>query len=278
MSNFVFNFSPLGACLITPFSAPDKRGEFVKDFNSEELRKGGINFVIHEVLNVRSKKGVLRGMHFQTNKPQAKIVRCLRGSIIDVIVDVRADSATFGEYEMYELNGGRVQSLYIPEGFAHGYLVLQDDTLVQYYCNNLYDSGSDGGIHFLDPFVGIEWPWKRIGGQKKVIVSDKDRAMPTLREWAEKQKEESEASLPLTPIKYKCIGCQEERDENEVYGVAIETKVDYPEGVPRLFTHIGYGYRRSKAAVHLCRECSDRFCSAPRYKRKEVKEDDAQIR
>lgn len=277
MSKFEFKYSPLGACLITPFIAPDNRGEFVKDFNSQELREGGILFTVHEVLNVRSKKGVLRGMHFQTKNPQAKIVRCLRGCIIDVIVDARPGSVTFGEYEMYELSDEKAQSLYVPEGFAHGYLVLQDDTHVQYYCSDVHNADADSGIHFLDPDVNIDWPWERIGGKMNVVVSNKDRGLQSLLEWKVSQigdPTDGEREVETPPTTYKCICCQQYKEESEIYGITVDTRVEYTERGHRLFTHLGYGERRARAANHICRDCSNRLCAAPKYKRRE---EDAEV-
>ena len=182
MNKPTFKFESTGACLITPFAAPDKRGEFTKDFNSELFRKNGINFTVHEILNVTSKKGVLRCIHFQVLNSQAKVVRCLRGAIIDVIVDLRRHSPTFGKWFAYELTAENKQMLYVPHGFAHGYLVLEDDTQVEYFCDDTYNPDYDTGLHYLDPDVNIDWPWDRIGSEENVIVSDKDEELPTLQQ------------------------------------------------------------------------------------------------
>lgn len=183
---FTFEHQENGACLITPFVATDGRGEFVKDFNSETLKANGIDFTIHEVLNVISKKGVVRGLHFQKKNCQAKLLRCLKGRIVDIIVDLRDDTDTFGSYWSYELDGDKKQSLFVPHGFAHGYMVLEDDTYVQYFCDDIYNGEFDGGINYNE----VEWPWERIGGKDNAIVSDKDVSLPYLEELIRKSSEE----------------------------------------------------------------------------------------
>ena len=182
ITNFNFEHQKNGACLITPFTAGDDRGEFTKDFNIDTLRANGIDFEVKEILNATSNKGVIRGLHFQTVNCQAKLLRCLKGRIIDVIVDLRDCSPTFGKYWMYEMSEEEKQSLYVPHGFAHGYIALEDDTYVQYFCDNIYNGKYDGGVNYLDPDINVQWPWDRIGGQDKAIVSDKDKALPSLKE------------------------------------------------------------------------------------------------
>ena len=183
MGKFNFQTTPLGAKLITPFIAPDERGIFIKDYNSQTFIDNDLPFRIHEILNVRSKKGVLRGMHFQYNDPQAKIVRCLRGHIYDVIVDIRPYSPTYGQWEGYHLTEENLTSLYVPKDFAHGYLVIDDDTYVQYVCDEKYSGWTDSGILYNDKDINIQWPMELIGGEDKLIISDKDKNLLTFKEY-----------------------------------------------------------------------------------------------
>lgn len=169
MKKFQFYDTKLGAKLVTPFVAPDERGIFVKDYNIEIFP----DFRVAEILNVKSKKGVLRGMHAQYENPQAKIVRCIRGHIYDVIVDIRKNSSTYGQWEGFHLSEDNLTTLYIPKDFLHGYLVLEDDTYVQYMCDEVHDY-SDISVYYADKDLNIEWPFDLIGGRKNLIVSSKD--------------------------------------------------------------------------------------------------------
>lgn len=181
--DFSFKDTSLGGKLITPFIFTDERGTFIKDFNNYIFKDNGLDFTPQEVLNVTSNKGVLRGMHFQLDTPQAKVVRCLHGSIYDVIVDVRKGSPHFGKWEGFYLNDKNLTSLYIPKGFAHGYLVLEDNTHVQYLCDDLHKAWLDVGIPYDDEDVNIEWPLQLIGGEQNLIISDRDQNWLDLSEY-----------------------------------------------------------------------------------------------
>ena len=185
MGKFNFQTTPIGAKLINPFIAPDDRGVFIKDYNSQTYCENDLPFEIHEILNVRSKKGVLRGMHFQYNHPQAKIVRCLKGHIYDAIVDIRPNSPTYGQWEGYHLTEDNLTSLYVPKGFAHGYLVIEEDSYVQYVCDEKYTGWADSGILYNDSDINITWPFELIDGEDKLIMSDKDKNLLTFKEYEE---------------------------------------------------------------------------------------------
>jgi dTDP-4-dehydrorhamnose 3,5-epimerase len=130
----------------------------------------------------RSRRGVLRGLHFQREPyAQAKLVRVVQGRVLDVAVDIRPESPTFGRYVAVELSGENHRQLFIPKGFAHGYVVLEDDTVFQYKCDEFYHPASEGGIAWNDPQIGIEWPLT----ESEIILSDKDRKHPTLKELCE---------------------------------------------------------------------------------------------
>jgi dTDP-4-dehydrorhamnose 3,5-epimerase len=126
----------------------------------------------------RSRRGTLRGIHFQTQPGQGKLVRCSRGSVLDIVVDLRTDSPTFGEWEAAELDDVRHHQLWIPVGFGHGFCVLSDEADFAYKCTTVYDPATEAGFRFDDPEVGIEWPGIEL------IYSERDRTAPRLAEIA----------------------------------------------------------------------------------------------
>lgn len=172
-----------GAFLIKPFYAADERGGFLKDYNVELFCKNGIQHELKEVFYTISHKGVIRAIHFQLGHQQAKLVRCVKGRVYDVIVDLRKDSVTFGKWAGYELSEENRNELYIPEFFGHGYLVLEE-SIVSYKCNEVFWQEGDSGIMYNDPEIGIKWPYELIGGERNLIVSEKDRKLMSLREYA----------------------------------------------------------------------------------------------
>lgn len=172
--------SVAGLTLITPFFAPDDRGWFSKPFEKSVFVSHGIDLPPWEELRSCSKKGVLRGLHFQRRHSQDKLVQVLHGAVYDVAVDLRAGSETFGQWEGFLLTAENRQMLYIPKGFAHGFLALEDDTLFSYLCGDRYDPDSDGGVRWDDPQLAVQWPLDRVD---KLIVSEKDAALPTLADF-----------------------------------------------------------------------------------------------
>lgn len=162
-----------GAFVINPFVAEDNRGAFIKDFNEDLFALNGIKHNLKEVFYTVSYKGVIRAVHFQLVRQQAKLVRCIKGSIYDVIVDLRKNSPTFGKWEGFYLNDKNYKEIYVPQYFGHGYLVLED-SIVSYKCaENFYPEG-DSGIAYNDPELNIKWPYELIGGKSKLIMSFKD--------------------------------------------------------------------------------------------------------
>jgi dTDP-4-dehydrorhamnose 3,5-epimerase len=127
----------------------------------------------------RSRRGTLRGMHFQTDPGQAKLVRCARGQILDVVVDLRRDSNTFGRWDGHELDDANLRQLWVPVGFAHGFCVLSEEADVVYKCSSYYDPATEAGIAYDDPDVGIAWP------DLELLVSERDRSAPRLADVAE---------------------------------------------------------------------------------------------
>lgn len=185
-----FEFKELdleGAFEITPFYATDERGGFVKDYNINMFKQHGINHELKEVFYTISRRGVIRAEHFQLVKQQAKLVRCISGHVYDVIVDLRPDSETFGKWQGFDLTGDNQKTLYVPEFFGHGYLVLED-SIVSYKCGEVFYGEGDSGIMYNDPDLGIEWPFEKIGGEDKLIISEKDKHLMSLKEYLKKVK------------------------------------------------------------------------------------------
>ena len=171
-----FDFQPLelkGAYLIRPFFSTDERGGLIKDYNIDIFKANGIDYELKEVFYTISKKGVIRAIHFQLVKQQAKLVRCVAGHIYDVIVDLRPDSDTYGKYMGFDLSDKNNLALLVPEYFGHGYLVLED-SVVSYKCNEVYYGDGDSGIMYNDPDIAVDWPFEKIGGEKELIISQKD--------------------------------------------------------------------------------------------------------
>lgn len=181
MAGFVFSETTIrNLTLIEPFLVEDSRGFFSKSFEKKTFEDHGITISPWEELRSCSQKGVLRGLHFQRRYSQDKLVQVLHGAVYDVAVDLRKGSDTFGQWEGFYLTGENRKMLYIPKGFAHGFLALEDDTLFSYLCGDRYDPDSDGGIRWDDPQIAVQWPLERVD---KVILSKKDEALPTLREF-----------------------------------------------------------------------------------------------
>lgn len=169
--------------VIEPTVFGDERGYFMETFNDEfkpyikHLDGSPAEFVQDN--QSRSKKGVLRGLHFQKQNPQGKLVRCLEGEVFDVAVDLRKNSGTFGKWFGVVLSAENKKMFYVPEGFAHGFFVISDFATFSYKCTRLYAPGDEGGILWNDPDVGVDW---NIPNGCEVLLSDKDKNNPYLRE------------------------------------------------------------------------------------------------
>ena len=176
-----------GAYLIKPFYADDNRGGFLKDYSQEVFANNGIKYELQEVFYTISHKGVIRAIHFQNNKQQAKLVRCVSGKIYDVIIDLRKDSPTFKKWQGIYLSGENMNEILVPEGFGHGYLVLED-SIVSYKCAEKFYGEYDSGIKFDDVDMGIDWPYTEIGGKNKLIYSEKDMNLQSFKAFLENYK------------------------------------------------------------------------------------------
>jgi dTDP-4-dehydrorhamnose 3,5-epimerase len=165
-----------GLVLVEPTVHGDERGFFVETFSAEEWAELGIDMTWVQHNHSRSAQGTLRGLHFQTEPGQAKLLRCARGRILDVAVDLRRDSATYGEWESHVLDDEKHRQLYVPIGFAHGFAVLSEFADVSYLVSSLFDPATEKGIAWDDPDVGVEWQ------VAEPLLSERDRTAPRLAE------------------------------------------------------------------------------------------------
>lgn len=159
-----------GAFVIDIEPVVDHRGAFARTFCAEEFRKHGLEYnMVQSNISITLKHNTIRGMHFQVDETQeAKLVRCIRGKILDVIVDIREDSDTYAQHFMIELTGSNNKMIYVPRGFAHGFLTLEDNCHVFYQVSNFYAPNKENGIRWNDPYFGIKWPISN------PILSEKD--------------------------------------------------------------------------------------------------------
>jgi dTDP-4-dehydrorhamnose 3,5-epimerase len=163
-----------GLLVIEPSVHADERGFFLEAYGREQYLSAGVTTDFVQDNHSRSRRGTIRGLHYQRHPGQAKLVRVARGQVWDVVVDIRLSSPTFGEYEAFELDDRSHRQLFIPVGFAHGFCVISDVADVIYKVSSRYDSDEERGIAWSDPAIGIPWPAER------PIVSDRDDANPTL--------------------------------------------------------------------------------------------------
>lgn len=168
-----------GPVLIEPKVFGDQRGFFVESYRANVLAELGVTEPFVQDNHSRSGLGVVRGMHFSVGEGQAKLVRCARGSILDVVVDIRRGSPAFGRWEAHTLDDERLRQLYVPIGFAHGFCVTSEVADVVYKCSSYYDPEVERGFAYNDPEVGIEWP------EIELVVSQRDTAAPRLADIAD---------------------------------------------------------------------------------------------
>jgi len=168
-----------GSYIIQPQIFKDKRGYFMESYNMESLRKfTGLNIDFVQDNESQSSKGVLRGLHYQIEEfAQAKLVRVVRGRVLDVAVDLRANSKTFGDHITVELSAENKKQLFVPRGFAHGFVVLEDDTIFSYKCDNYYNKEAERGIFYNDLDLEIDWHLPN----SDLIISDKDLLLPKFK-------------------------------------------------------------------------------------------------
>lgn len=154
-----------GLCVIEPSVFGDERGYFMETYNQNDFKEEGLDMVFVQDNQSMSTKGVLRGLHFQKQFPQGKLVRAIKGTVFDVAVDLRSDSKTYGKWFGVELSAENKKQFYIPEGFAHGFIVLSDEAEFAYKCTDFYHPGDEGGLAWNDPEIGIDWSSLGVKGE-----------------------------------------------------------------------------------------------------------------
>lgn len=175
MSNFTFEKTAIeGVYIITPKVYGDDRGYFMETYKKSDFAQAGITCDFMQDNQSKSRKGVLRGLHFQKTHPQAKLVRVIKGEVYDVAVDLRKDSATYGKYVGVLLSEENKKQFFVPRGFAHGFMVLSEEAEFVYKCDDLYHPEDEGGLIYNDKTVNIDWP-----EGFNVILSEKDKNFPT---------------------------------------------------------------------------------------------------
>ena len=182
--NFTFTYTSIEGVKVVDVNAyGDTRGYFMETYKQSDFVAGGIGCVFVQDNQSSSVRGVLRGLHFQIEHPQSKLVRVVSGKVFDVAVDLRKDSATYGKWEGVVLSAENKRQFFIPRGFAHGFLVLSDSAEFCYKCDDVYHPGDEGGLMWNDPKIGIEWPaldGDDLFDESQLVLSDKDRRHPPL--------------------------------------------------------------------------------------------------
>ena len=187
MSFEFYDTSIKGLVVIQPHMYPDDRGLYKKYYEKSIFAENGITCTFTESSDLYSNKGALRGLHYQTIDSQAKLIHVISGVLFDVALDLREGSSTFGKYHTELLKAEDNKVIFIPEGFAHGFIALEDNTIFSYQCSGKYVPEACGGIRWDDPGLNIPWPLKEYGVEK-VIATEKDMNWPTLAEYMEKSR------------------------------------------------------------------------------------------
>lgn len=173
-----------GLYIVEPTVFGDDRGFFMETWNKKDFLEIGLDLEFVQDNHSKSKKGVLRGLHFQKKNSQGKLVRCIKGKVYDVAVDLRSNSKTFGKYYGIELTEENKLMFYIPEGFAHGYLALTEEVEFLYKATNYYSPEYESGIIWNDEDINVEWPLKKYGiKEEDLILSEKDKKLQTFKEY-----------------------------------------------------------------------------------------------
>lgn len=181
MGSFSFkNTDITDLIIVNSFFSEDERGNFIKSFEKDIFKNNGIEMIPYENFESTSKKGVIRGLHFQTENPQAKLIRVPFGEILDIAVDLRKESPTFGKWHSENLSSDNRKTLYIPSGFAHGFITLSDIAIVSYLCDSKYSAATDGGIVWNDKELNINWQLEKVN---KVNLSERDKKLQTFSEY-----------------------------------------------------------------------------------------------
>ena len=172
-----------GLCVIEPTVFKDERGYFVETYNQNDFKEAGLDMVFVQDNQSMSVKGVLRGLHYQKQFPQGKLVRCIRGAVFDMAVDLRTHSKTYGKWFGVELTAENKKQFFIPKNFAHGFVVLSESAEFAYKCTDFYHPNDEGGLAWNDPEIGVDWPMPEGMTEKDLIISEKDQHWGGIREY-----------------------------------------------------------------------------------------------
>ena len=172
-----------GLCIIEPTVHGDNRGYFMETYNSKDMQEAGIDRVFVQDNQSMSTRGVLRGLHFQKQFPQGKLVRVVRGKVFDVAVDLRSDSKTYGKWYGVVLSAENKKQFFIPKNFAHGFIVLSDHAEFCYKCTDFYHPNDEGGLLWSDPEIGVEWPMPEGMTVEDLTFSEKDTKWSGIKEY-----------------------------------------------------------------------------------------------
>lgn len=182
MDKFKFTETEIsGVYIIENTVFGDNRGFFMETYNEKEFKAAGLNMKFLQDNHSKSKKGVLRGLHFQKKFPQGKLVRVIKGTVFDVAVDLRKESKTYGKWTGIILSEENKKQFYVPEGFAHGFLVISDEAEFCYKCTEFYHPEDEGGVLWNDSDINVIWPLDKLG-DCQVILSEKDNKLPLLKD------------------------------------------------------------------------------------------------
>lgn len=185
MGKFQFQSTEIeGLYVIEPAVFGDNRGYFMETYQYEDFKAAGLDMVFVQDNQSKSRKGVLRGLHYQTRNPQGKLVRVIKGAVYDVAVDLRQNSKSFGKHFGVLLTEENKKQFYIPEGFAHGFLVTSDEAEFVYKCTNYYDPTSEAGLMWNDPDIAVQWP---ITADMEILLSEKDKTQQSFKAYCEKK-------------------------------------------------------------------------------------------
>lgn len=180
MGKFTFTTTGIdGLWVIEPTVFGDERGYFMETYHQAEFQQAGLDLVFVQDNQSKSKKGVLRGLHYQKEHPQGKLVRVIAGDVFDVAVDLRPGSATYHQWFGLVLSAENKKQFYIPAGFAHGFLVLSEAAEFVYKCTDFYHPGDEAGLIWNDPALGINWPLEAVG---EILLSEKDQKWPGVQD------------------------------------------------------------------------------------------------
>ena len=181
MGQFQFTKTGIeGLVVVEPKVFGDNRGYFMETYNYNDFKAAGLDMVFVQDNQSKSKKGVLRGLHFQKKNPQGKLVRVVSGEVYDVAVDLRKGSDTYGKWYGLLLSAGNKKQFYVPEGFAHGFVVMSETAEFVYKCTRFYDPSDEGGLMWNDPEIGIDWP---VPENAELLLSEKDQHHQPLKDF-----------------------------------------------------------------------------------------------